>query len=54
MTSIYNEYKISERGLWKAMYRGMEFRFIRMIFGSFIINYTKDLLTPILFGSDSK
>jgi hypothetical protein len=50
MTDVYRSFQTSEKGVLRESFKGMEWRFMRLIIGSFLINFFKERLTPILFG----
>lgn len=50
MQDVYQSFKVSDKGLFREAFKGMEWRFARLIIGSFLINFFKERLTPILFG----
>lgn len=54
MTDIYKNFKASEAGLIRGMYKGIEWRFARMIVGGFIINLSKDFLGPKMYPEQTK
>ena len=53
MSDVIQSFKKSEKGVLRESFKGMEWRFFRLIIGSFFINFFKEKLTPILFGVDT-
>jgi hypothetical protein len=54
MKDIYRHYQKDAKGVFRKMNVGIEWRFVRMIFGSFLINVFKETLTPVIFGHKLK
>lgn len=54
MKDIYRHYQKDPKGVFIKMNVGIEWRFARMIFGSFLINVFKETLTPVIFGHKFK
>lgn len=54
MTDIYRDYKSRSTGVIRNMFKGIEWRFARMIVGGFIINLTKDFLGPRMYPEETK
>ena len=52
MKDIYKTYNTNNKGLFKQMFSGIQWRFARMIFGSFLINIFRENLAPLMFGSE--
>ena len=50
MKDIFTEYSKRPKGLFRSLVVGIEWRFARMIFGSFLINIFKENMTPVFFG----
>jgi hypothetical protein len=54
MKDIIDSYSKLETGRVRKFIIGIEWRFARMIFGSFLINVFKETLTPVLFGNSGQ
>jgi hypothetical protein len=52
MSDVIQSFKASPKGILRESFKGMEWRFFRLFIGSFLVNFFKEKLTPVLFGAD--